>query len=415
MKLRWPGRTPWRRTEGNDKPDKADPQALRLMRRREMRRLLRMPPTTGETEYAELLAHNEETRKFPGLSGVTMADLFADVTTLVPPGRCPYARHPLARHFRGKGVNPLVFDSPRMGAIELYRFEDITMVAEGGMAVFFRGNEVDNRSTGLARGLARLDGAPAIEVSRGAYIDDIFKATNPCHFVVDRLARVHQFTALAGLAEADCVTVDATSAYPRYALERVAPQVRVLEARTVYHFRELFMLSTSSRPIGHPFSFLDKGVIDFVIPRLTADLPPRAQRRRLYLSRFATTRRRLVNEAEIAAMLEARGFEILEMSELSPHEQLAAMREAEFIVGPHGAAFASLTAATPLNRVVEFFNPDRGTAAYAAMALAVGAPYTPVFGTPVADPALDDPFTLDVAAVEAALDGPPVFAGGTPA
>lgn len=392
-----------------------DKSAFRLMRRREMRRALAMPPTDREIQYAELLAANEESRKFPGLLGVTMADLRAEVRTLLPPGRNDLVNHELAPHFRDMGINPLLFDWARRGALELYRYEDVLMVAEGGMASFFRGNVADTQTTGLARGLRDLAGATPVRLGRGAYVDDIYKATNPCHFLVDRLPRVHHLTTLGGLDESDCVTVAATSTYPRYALERVAPRVRVLEPRTLYHFDELFMLSTSARPIGHPFFFLDQGVLDFVIPKVTAGLPAPARRRRIYLSRFATVRRRLVNEEAIAAMLEARGFEILEMSELSPQEQLTAMREAEFVVGPHGAAFASLVAATPQNRVVEFFNPKRGTSAYAAMSIAVGAPYTPVFGTPVDDPSLDDPWRLDVAAVEAALDAPPTFAGGTTA
>jgi len=408
----------WRRQperEPRDKVTVPDRAAVRLMRRREMRRHLGLPPIQADTEFAELLAHNENTRTFPGLVGARMADLRAETRTLLPPARCDYPRHPLAAHFRGKGINPLLFGNQRRGPLELYRYEDISMLAEGGMATFFRGASVDLQSTGLSRGLRVLGDAVPERLGRAGYIDDIFKATNPCHFLVDRLPRIHQLTTLAGLDTRECVTVAATSDYPRYALERVAPDVKVLEPYRVYHFDELFLLSTSPRPIGHPFFFLDPEVIDYVVKGVTAGLPAPAPTRRIYLSRFATTRRRLVNEPEIAAMLEARGFEILEMSALSPREQLMAMREAEVVVGPHGAAFASLVAATPRTKVVELFNPERGTAAYAAMSVAVGAPYTPVFGTPVADPTLDEPFSVDVSAVEAALDAPAVFAGGLPA
>ncbi len=387
-------------------------KAFRLMRRREMRRGLGLPPIAAETPYAELLAANETSRKFPGVLGVAMADLRAGQQRLAEPGPSALVRHPLAPHFLGKGINPVVFNWPRRGPVDLYRYEDIFMVAEGGMAMFFRGTEVDEQSTGLARGVAELAGLPAIDIPRAAYIDDIYKATNPCHFMVDRLPRVYHYTRLAGFADHECVTVNAKSAYPCYALEHVAPEVRVLEPLTLYHFDELFVLSTCARPIGHPFFFLDEGVLEFVLGGMARGLPQPAQRRRIYLSRFATERRRLVNEAALADMLSGRGFEILEMSDFSPQEQLAAMRQAELIVAPHGAALASMVAATPQNRVLELFNPKRGTAAYGAMAVAVGAPYTPLYGTPVDEPGLDDPWQVDVAAVAAALDAPPAWAGG---
>lgn len=415
---------PLRRRSGSDAPardepatksaSKQDGQALRLMRRREMRRALKMTPTPEETHFSELLAVNEEVRRFPGLLGVRMAKLAANVRELRPAQRNPLVDHPLAPSFGNKGINPVIFSDRRQGAVRLSRYEDISMVAEGGMAVFLRGLEVDEESTGLARGIRDLAQMPAIRIGRAAYIDDIYRPTNPCHVMVDRLPRVFQYTTLAGLPQSECVTVNAATPYPLYALEHVAPEVRRLEPHTLYHFDELFLLSTCARPIGHPFFYLDADVVDFIVPKMTADLPPPTRDRRLYLSRFVSGRRRLVNEDALCEMLARRDFEILEMADLTPREQLAAVRAAETIVAPHGAALASLVAGAPQNRVVELFNPTRGTAAYGAMAVAVDAPYTAVFGTPLDEPGLNDPWRIDVARVAAALDAPPQWTASAP-
>lgn len=386
-------------------------KAFRLMRRREMRRMLGMPQAPGETQYDELLAHNATSRTFPGLLGVAMGDLKASTTRLLAPQRSRNVDHPLTPHFLGKGINPVVFDWARRGPLDLYRYEDVSMLAEGGMVTIFRGQTVDTESTGLSRAVNDLKDVTPVHVARGAYIDDIYRPTNPCHFMVDRLPRAFHYTRLADIAMSDCITVNATSDYPLYALERVAPEVRRLDPLTLYHFDELFVLSTCARPIGHPFFFLDREVVDFVVPAMTAELPAPSRRRRIYLSRFASERRKLVNEKKIADALKDRGFEILEMSDFSPRDQLAAVREAELIVAPHGAALANLVGATPHNRVIELFNPRRGTAAYGAMAVAVGAPYTPLFGTPQDRRKLDDPWLIDPARVVAAIDDAPTWAG----
>lgn len=386
-------------------------KAFRLIRRREMRKALGLPMAPGDIEYDALLAENERVRKFPGLLGAQMVDLKAETVQLLDAARCPAPKHPLAPHFLGKGINPVVFDWARRVPLRLYRYEDVRMLAEGGMVTIFRGDDIDTESTGLSRNVRGLGRVEPVHIARGAYIDDIYRPTNPCHFMVDRLPRVYHYTRLAGLEEADCITVNATSAYPLYALERVAPEVRRLDPLTLYHFDELFVLSTCARPTGHPFFFLDRDVIDFVVPRMTAELDPPAPRRRIYLSRFASDRRRLVNEKGLAKALQGEGFEILEMSDFTPREQLAAVREAEVVVAPHGAALANLVGATPANRVVELFNPRRGTAAYGAMAVAVGAPYTPLFGTPVENRRLDDPWQIEPARVLAAIAGPPSWPG----
>ncbi|MCK5891550.1 glycosyltransferase family 61 protein [Aeromicrobium sp.] len=87
-------------------------------------------------------------------------------------------------------------------------------------------------------------------------------------------------------------------------------------------------------------------------PRPEADPRPR----RLYVTRGTQPNsRRVVREAELWALLEARGFEKVEPGGLSPQEQIDVFSAAEMIVGPHGAALTNLLFAPAGVTVVELF------------------------------------------------------------
>ena len=86
---------------------------------------------------------------------------------------------------------------------------------------------------------------------------------------------------------------------------------------------------------------------------LTAAPPPAGQRRRLYFSRRGQSMRVLVNEAELEAALQDRGFQVVEPERLSVSEQISLARSASVIVGPTGAAFANALFAPEGARLVE--------------------------------------------------------------
>jgi capsular polysaccharide biosynthesis protein len=64
--------------------------------------------------------------------------------------------------------------------------------------------------------------------------------------------------------------------------------------------------------------------------------------RRVFLSRAGAVKRRMVNEAELGAKLEAMGYAVVEPGTLSAVEQIALFRDAAVIVGQHGAAMTNL-------------------------------------------------------------------------
>lgn len=77
--------------------------------------------------------------------------------------------------------------------------------------------------------------------------------------------------------------------------------------------------------------------------------------RRLYISRANAKRRRVLNEADLIAHLERRGFEVIRPEEHGIVDQAKIFSEASHIISPHGAALCNLIFAPPGTRVLEFF------------------------------------------------------------
>ncbi len=67
-----------------------------------------------------------------------------------------------------------------------------------------------------------------------------------------------------------------------------------------------------------------------------------APRRKLYLARSSTTRRRVENEADVIQALEPLGFECVRPESLSMGEQVALFSQASHIVAPSGGALANM-------------------------------------------------------------------------
>lgn len=121
-------------------------------------------------------------------------------------------------------------------------------------------------------------------------------------------------------------------------------------------------------------------VSQFLRERLLAPAGSGGARRRIYISREKRDRRRVVNEAELAAALETEGFERFSLEDLSLLDQIALFRDADMVVGPHGSGLANLIFCGPETRVVELFGPDYINHCYRALAHRLGLDYRPLVG-----------------------------------
>jgi hypothetical protein len=111
---------------------------------------------------------------------------------------------------------------------------------------------------------------------------------------------------------------------------------------------------------------------DRFLQSVEANLPDRPGRR-LYIRRKTGAWRSIVNDDQVASLLEAHGFETVRAEGLSFAEQVRLFADAELIVGMHGAGLANLLFA-PRAAVIELTGAYGG-GEYFSMAAALGNPY----------------------------------------
>ena len=82
-------------------------------------------------------------------------------------------------------------------------------------------------------------------------------------------------------------------------------------------------------------------------------------RRLVYVSRKLATARRVLNEEQVVDTVRSFGFETVCLEELQLREQIRLFREAEAVIGPHGAGLANIVFSKPGTNLIEFLH-DRG-------------------------------------------------------
>jgi Glycosyltransferase 61 len=116
----------------------------------------------------------------------------------------------------------------------------------------------------------------------------------------------------------------------------------------VYRFDRLHLLGRlASRSTASPLG------VEWL--RRSFDLGEPRKRRRLYISRRDANIRFVANEAEVEACLGRFGFESVSLAGKPLLEQARLFRDAEMIVGSHGAGFSHLAFAHPGTVLVEIF------------------------------------------------------------
>jgi len=98
-------------------------------------------------------------------------------------------------------------------------------------------------------------------------------------------------------------------------------------------------------------------------------------KRRIYITREDAPVRRVNNESEVWNYLQAQGFEKVSLGGRTVREQISLFANAEFIVAPHGAAFANLIFASPGTKILEIFNPNEVKNLYWRIANHLDLPY----------------------------------------
>jgi capsular polysaccharide biosynthesis protein len=133
--------------------------------------------------------------------------------------------------------------------------------------------------------------------------------------------------------------------------------------------------------------------------------------RRVYLARGVGVRRRVVNEAELVAHLERRGFVTVSTIGRTIREQAALVGSAECIVAPLGAALGNLIFAPRTAQVIELAGKNFTRDTYRSVAATLGMPFMRIVGVEPGLPhrlgrldEIDADTIVDVFALDCALD-----------
>lgn len=105
---------------------------------------------------------------------------------------------------------------------------------------------------------------------------------------------------------------------------------------------------------------------------------PRAEL--LYITRRNASYRRIVNEGEVANLLDRLGFCTIVLEQLSVVEQSALFANAKMIVSVHGAGLTNLVCCAPQTKVIEMFSPNFVQTNYWGISCAMGLEYYYLFG-----------------------------------
>jgi capsular polysaccharide biosynthesis protein len=104
--------------------------------------------------------------------------------------------------------------------------------------------------------------------------------------------------------------------------------------------------------------------------------------RELYISRNDGSGRTIKNEAELIAQMQARGLEILTLSELSVRDQMLAFSEARLVVGPHGAGLSNILFSSEQTTLIELLQSTYANLCMLRLAQNVGARHIAQFFFP---------------------------------
>ncbi len=162
---------------------------------------------------------------------------------------------------------------------------------------------------------------------------------NYYHWMLDALPRLLLLRHATGnFANYDAILLSGSRA--PYETESLAA-VKIPESKVRYvDSRDRFQIASALMPsMDHNAKTIAPWKIA-ALRELVPDTLP-AERRRFYVSRKRAPVRRVANEDEIAPLLRANGFEIIEPEDHSWLQQASIFAEAQIIIAPHGAALAN--------------------------------------------------------------------------
>ena len=126
------------------------------------------------------------------------------------------------------------------------------------------------------------------------------------------------------------------------------------------------------------------GALQWIGKRIANSIPVTPEERpvKIYVSRTLPSARVIANEAELLPSLQEMGFQICRLEQMPFEEQVQIFRNAEVVVGPHGAGLTNLIFCKPGTRVVEILAKGYERRCYWSLSSELGQNYQFYLGEP---------------------------------
>ncbi len=123
--------------------------------------------------------------------------------------------------------------------------------------------------------------------------------------------------------------------------------------------------------------------IDFLREIFGEELRDQMGRNRVIISRERASFRKLVEEKHLLNELQADGFELIRLEELTFREQIRRIANSEIVLSPHGAGLSNLAWARPGSTCIELLAPEYMNICYWLMSEICGLNYRYAIGDPI--------------------------------
>ena len=231
-------------------------------------------------------------------------------------------------------------------------------------------------------------------------------AENYGHWLIECLPRLH-VAARAGLLDGAKVTVQAVPGMERLYRDSLAvlgigeDRIVWLTQREVV-FEELIYPTPITRQPATKSPLVIEATTDL---RDRIGPPAGTLSERIYVSRNRGGRRRLANESEVIALLEARGYQLVHPETETFARQIQIFAAARFVVGGMGAALANLAFAPAGTRCLMLTNQDMMDDFFLDLMGLKEGHYVSIHGTSLSpELGMQSDYTIDTDILRAALD-----------
>ncbi len=232
-----------------------------------------------------------------------------------------------------------------------------------------------------------------------------YSTNNYFHFLIDALGQLHWRDRIPAIQHSPLIV---SGYHPEAA--KALPYIEAAQSLAGLSSGELIPYDGTMMLCRHVvFPARDTGANPAKIAELRGRFgldDKRAGTKRLYITRPNAGRRRLMNDAEIAARLTKRGFVAIDPGAMSFQQQVETFAEAAVIVGPHGAALTNGAFMPPGGALVELTHDARVVWTFHEIAAAARLSFACVIGkrTSESENPLFADFSVDIDTVDAAVD-----------